>query len=222
MRMYCCLVWIFAAAVFLGGSHASAQGVPTETVSRTSTYSNQPNSRQVEVANLRADIQILDRRLREMSMEMEEMMRQNRALVAELERQRKQNDQMDDVVRQAQLARVVNDLDSKSGQADSEMRRQIIREVSAQIEELGRQTQNAMDALARNVSSRPTPSAPRPSFSEDFPKEGVSYVVVSGDTLSAIAKRHNSAVRDIQNANQITNPAAIQVGQTLFIPQRQN
>jgi LysM repeat protein len=220
MQKYSFLFWLWSGSIFFLGWCVLAQSVQGQTGTRP--VSNQPDSRQVELANLKADVQMLDRKLREMNIAMEELMRRNRDLLTELERQRSQNGQLTDMVRQAQLARAISELDQKNSQAQAELRRQIIREVTGQIEELGKQTQAAMDSLARSVSSRPTPPAPRANFSDDFPREGVSYVVRGGDTLSAIASRHNSTVRDIQNANQITNPASIQVGQTLFIPQRQN
>jgi LysM repeat protein len=221
MQKYSFLIWLWVVSIFGVGWWGLVQSAHAQTGSRP-VPTSQPDSRQVELANLKADVQMLDRRVREMSIAMEELMRRNSDLLAEVERQRTQNGQLADMVRQAQLARAISDLDQKNSQAQAELRRQIIREMTGQIEELGKQTQTAMDALARSVSSRPTPAAPRVNFSEDFPKEGVSYVVKSGDTLSGIASRHNSTVRDIQNANQITNPASIQVGQTLFIPQRQN
>jgi LysM repeat protein len=56
-------------------------------------------------------------------------------------------------------------------------------------------------------------------FSEDYPKTGKPYVVRSGDTLSGIARKHNSTVKYIQNANKIANPAKdLRVGETIFIP----
>lgn len=47
----------------------------------------------------------------------------------------------------------------------------------------------------------------------------MSYVVKSGDTLSAIASRHNTTVQAILAANpQIKNPNAISVGQQIKLP----
>lgn len=193
---------------------------------RMAASSSSIDSRQVEIANLRADVQNMDRRVREMTIGMEELARQNQELSAQLERlQRSQAGQMGDVVRQPQLTQAINDLQGKTQTANAELRRQIVREVTQQIEQLGKQTQAAIDAVARNASAaRPsTPVAQRQAtFSEDFPREGVSYTVESGDNLSRIAARHNSTVRDIQNANQIADPTTIKPGQTLFIPQRQN
>jgi LysM repeat protein len=222
MRKICLFVVFLTTSFFWAGCDtfpqvASAQPSPQMTAAGT-----HPDSRQVELANLRADVQALDRRVREMSIAMEDLVRRNRELSAEIEQQKRRNGQLEDLVGQAQLERAIQDLNQRMQAANAEQRRQIIREVTQQIESLGKQTQAAIDALARNVSSRPAQVASRPSFSDDFPREGVSYTVRSGDTLSAIATRHNSTVRDIQNANQISNPASIQVGQVLFIPQRSN
>ncbi len=45
-----------------------------------------------------------------------------------------------------------------------------------------------------------------------------SYVVVGGDTLSAIAHKFDVSVADLAAFNEITNIDAIQVGQELKIP----
>jgi len=188
-----------------------------------SQTANAQSSQQVELANLRADMQVLDRRLREMNNAMEDLIERNRRLSNEIEQLKRKNSELNGMVHQSQLDRAISDLQQRMQAANADQRRQIIREVTQQIDALGKQTQTAIDAVARNVSSRPSSSpVSRPTFSEDFPKEGISYTVRSGDTLSGIASRNNSTIRDIQNANQITNPAAIQVGQTLFIPQRNN
>ncbi len=210
MRKFCFFLLVFSF-VWIGGGMTP----------QTATAQSDP--RQVELANMRADLQVLDRRMREMNLAMEELAERNRRLAAELEQVKRQNSQAPGAVGQAQLDQAINNLRQQLQTANTDQRRQIIREVTQQIEALGKETQTAIDALARNVSSRPsTTTISRPTFSEDFPKEGISYTVRSGDTLSGIATRNNSTVRDIQNANQITNPAAIQVGQTLFIPQRGN
>jgi len=47
---------------------------------------------------------------------------------------------------------------------------------------------------------------------------GQTYVVESGDTLSAIAARFDTTVRAIVRANDLTDPDVIDVGQELTIP----
>jgi LysM repeat protein len=84
------------------------------------------------------------------------------------------------------------------------------------MERLARQTQAAIDALAKNQATRP---AVQTAFSEEFPKEGINYTVQAGDTLSGIAKKTGAKLADVRNANKIADDTRIRVGQTLFIPQ---
>jgi len=69
------------------------------------------------------------------------------------------------------------------------------------------------------------PGAPVLTPTPDFPhnQTGVArgpetYIVQSGDMLSAIAERYSISVEAIVQANNITNPDALEVGQTLTIP----
>lgn len=58
------------------------------------------------------------------------------------------------------------------------------------------------------------------SATGDYPKEGISYTIKKGDTLSKIALEHKSKVTHIQAANKIQDPHKdLRVGQTIFIPQ---
>ena len=43
------------------------------------------------------------------------------------------------------------------------------------------------------------------------------YVVVKGDTLSSIARRYNTTVKALAEANKIENPNKIEIGQVLTI-----
>lgn len=68
-------------------------------------------------------------------------------------------------------------------------------------------------------------SAPADVASEAAPDDGSdgsggdrTYVVESGDTLSAIAERFDTTVRAIVRANDIADPDVIDVGQELTIP----
>lgn len=90
-----------------------------------------------------------------------------------------------------------------------------MQQVSRQMEELARRTNAAIDSLAKGMAQRA--SVPT-TFSDDFPKEGTTYTVQKGDTLSSIAQKTGARLQDIVNANKITDPTKIQVGQALFIP----
>ena len=63
------------------------------------------------------------------------------------------------------------------------------------------------------------PAAGNPSTSSDsFNGNGGRYTVRPGDTLSGIASRYGTSVGAIAQANGISNPNFIQVGQQLTIP----
>jgi LysM repeat protein len=115
-----------------------------------------------------------------------------------------------------QLNRAVADLNRSMQTGLSEQKREVLQQVAGQIEKLGKQTNAALDALARNQATRPVVQT---NFSEDFPKEGVNYTVLPGDSLAVIAKKNNAKQQDIINANKISDPSKLRAGQTLFIPQ---
>lgn len=55
-------------------------------------------------------------------------------------------------------------------------------------------------------------------FAASAYQEGPVYIVQQGDTLSVIAQRFNISIEDLQNANNITDPNALDIGQRLLIP----
>jgi len=63
----------------------------------------------------------------------------------------------------------------------------------------------------------PTPGLPPPRTATPVPSEQ-RYVVRTGDSLSAIAARFGVSPEAIQQANHLTNPDSIYVGQELTIP----
>ena len=69
-------------------------------------------------------------------------------------------------------------------------------------------------AMATSVLSAPTAKVPLLT-STSMP---VVYVVKPGDTLSAIAKEFGGTVEALQQANNISDPRRLQIGQELIIP----
>lgn len=57
----------------------------------------------------------------------------------------------------------------------------------------------------------PTPTGVPPGFT--------TYTVQAGDTLFSIAQRNGTTVQAIVDANELANPNALRIGQTLLIPQ---
>ena len=70
------------------------------------------------------------------------------------------------------------------------------------------------------VSKAPTTPPPPQSFSTDYPQKGFVHKVEKGETVSSIAKKYESKVSWIINANQIADPTKVFVGKELFVPQK--
>lgn len=167
---------------------------------------------QYQVANMQEDIRVLDERTRGLQLQVEQITRENRDLK---DRINEMKELTASVVTLAQLNNAVAEATRGYQAGDREM----LLKVTKQVEQLAKQTQSAIDSLAAGISQRPSGGKPMVNFTEDYPRTGVTYTVQPGDTLSSMATRFNSSVRDIQNANKISDPKGLQVGQTLFIPQ---
>lgn len=207
------------------GAGSERLGTTPRAETASSTPSASTSRPAPEVLNLREDVRLLSSRLAEMENNMEEMMRRNLSLqnrIRDLESSL-QGSQQQNYATVQQLDRVREELRTFASEEGRRNRREAITEATRLVEDLSRQTQSALDTLTRSINARPTgggTAASTRQFSEDFPREGVTHVVARGETLSGIAQRYGSSVRDIQNANRIDRPETIQVGQTLFIPLR--
>ncbi len=161
----------------------------------------------VELANLREDVRMLVQRVGELSIRVEQLEKENADLA------RSSAGAQQNVATLSQLNTAIADLTRDIKTADAQTKSEVLAVVATQMENLAKQTNVALDAMSRNRAA----AAPA-SFSDNFPKEGVSYTVQSGDTLSKIAQKTGAKVADIINANKITDPAKVQVGQVLFVP----
>lgn len=171
------------------------------------TLSAQVSQQQLgpQVAGLHEDVRILAQQVGSMALRIEQLERDNARL-------RSATAGIDTTYATvAQLNAAVADLNRAIRSGDAAAREQS----AAAVTELAKQTNAAIDSVARGMAARP---AVQTTFTDDFPKQGLSYVIQRGDTLSSIAARFKSTVKDIQNANRITDPTKIQVGQSLFIP----
>jgi len=166
-------------------------------------------SAQVELANLREDVRGLTQRVGELSLRLEQLEREN----AELRQQANGADRQR--VTMAQMNDAIAEINRALRAAIATSKTETLQQVSGQLEKLGKQTNAALESVARAQATRP---AVQTNFSEDFPKEGVSYTVQKGDSIALIAKKTGAKQQDIVNANKISDPSRIVVGQTLFIP----
>jgi len=164
---------------------------------------------QVELANLREDVRGLTQRVGELALRVEQLEREN----AELRRRLGSTGKSQATI--AQLNDAVAELNRKLQSAVADAKTDTLQHVAAQMEKLAKQTNAALDSLAKVQATRP---AVQTTFAEDFPKEGVSYTVQKGDSLALIAKKTGAKQQDIINANKLADPSHITGGQTLFIP----
>jgi LysM repeat protein len=166
------------------------------------------NSSQFEIANLREDVRGLTQRVGELSLRVEQLEREN----AELRQRAGTADKS--YVTMSHLNDAVADMARNIRAAVAASKTETLQNVSAQLEKLGKQTNAALESLAKSQSA----PAVQTTFSDDYPKEGISYTVQKGDSLAAIAKKTGAKQQDIVNANKLSDPSRIVVGQTLFIP----
>lgn len=163
----------------------------------------------VDYANLREDLRGLTQRVGDLSIKVEQLEREN----AELRQKASAADRAYATV--AQLHEAEADMKRNIRTAVTASQSDTLEKVGVQLEKLGKQTNVAIDSLAKAQATRPVVQA---SFPENFSKEGISYTVQKGDTLAVIAKKTGAKQQDIVNANKISDPSHITVGQTLFIP----
>jgi nucleoid-associated protein YgaU len=99
--------------------------------------------------------------------------------------------------------------------------REAINELSTKLTELvekleSRQFPTRTTSTTPATSSGGTDSDSSPAAAA--PEEGI-YLIQSGDTLSAVAKRFGVSLSSLLAANPTVNPRALQIGQKIVIPQ---
>lgn len=174
----------------------------------TTTALAQMSAPQVELANLREDVRGLSQRVGDLTLKVEQLERENNSLRSKSGAAERSSATL------TQLHEALADLNRDLKAAIAASKSETLQQVGAQMEKLANQTNAALDSLAKAQATRPAVQA----FTENYPKEGVSYTVQKGDTLAVIAKKTGAKQQDIINANKLTDPSRIVVGQTLFIP----
>jgi LysM repeat protein len=164
---------------------------------------------QVELANLREDVRDLTQRVGALSLKVEQLERENAELRG------KSGSAEKSYATVAQLNEAIAELNRLIKSSVANAKAETLQQVGAQMEKLGNATNAALDSLAKVQATRP---AVAPTFSDSFPKEGVNYTVQKGDSLATIAKKTGAKQQDIINANKLSDPSKIMLGQTLFIP----
>jgi DNA repair exonuclease SbcCD ATPase subunit len=169
------------------------------------------------VANLTQDMLAVRDVIGDLRMEMEDLRRQNVRLREEVRRATAGRSAQGEVLRQVD-ARLAS-LKAELLENDAATKKEIVASVSKQIDSLAAQMREALEKIA-DASAADPGSSPPPSFSEDYPKDGIMYLVRPGDTLSEIATAQGSRVQWIRDANKIVDVNRdLRAGETIFVPQ---
>ena len=138
-----------------------------------------------------------------------------RNLRAEVERLRDRLDELD-AGRQDVYRRVEGIEGDVAGEVRANRQRldQLEQRVAAVDAARAKDRQAIVDELSREMAKLVNSRAPAPRT-----VSGVEHVVQPGQTLSEIAAVYGVRTRAIVEANNLTDPNNIRVGQTLFIPE---
>jgi LysM repeat protein len=175
----------------------------------------QPAPSALDVANLREDVRGLTQRVGELSLKVEQLEREN----AELRQRTSALGSTYATV--AQVDSAIADVNRAIKSAVGTAKKETLEQVSVQMEKLANATNHALESLAKSQAAATplTAKAAAPAtFSDNYPKEGTNYTVAKGDYLASIAKKTGAKAQDIINANKLSDPSHLTVGQTLFIP----
>jgi LysM repeat protein len=165
----------------------------------------------VEIANLREDVRMLHQRVERLELMIEQLQSQN----SRLQTQAAAGAQSYATV--TQLNEAIAEVNRAAKSAAAGNRTEILAQIQRQLDGLARQTNDALASLSRSrTASAATVTAP--AFTDNFPKDGITYTVQRGDTISVIARKTGAKVQDIINANRIADATKLMPGDKLFIP----
>ena len=171
----------------------------------------------VQVANLKQDLELISRELAGLRSEVELLRRENAQLRVVVDSFSKKANS-DQGISAAQVIQINSRLSSleKRVQANTGSQATMQTSVNQQMQELIKQMNDGFETVSKSTAT-PTPAK---TFSTDYPQKGFVHKVEKGETVSSIAKKYESKVKWIIDANQITDPTKVFVGKELFVPQK--
>ena len=171
----------------------------------------------VRVANLKQDMELVSRELAGLRTEVELLRRENAQLRVQVEQSiRKYSSNTGSSAENLQrMSDRMQGLENRLNQSENS---QIIlqKSMEAKVKDLIMQMNKGFEKV--QTVSKPVSTAQ--SFNQDYPQSGFVHKVKSGETVSSIAKKYDSKVSWIINANQIQDPKKVYVGKELFVPQK--
>ena len=167
------------------------------------------------LANLKQDIELVNREVTGLRSEVEMLRRENAQLRISVEQasREKSNKREDRIV--LELQNRLQALELAFNQSER-ARGSTQKELNQKFQQIIEQMNRGFDQVSK--STNPTPQTP--TFSNDYPKNGFVHVVEKGETVSSIAQKYKSKVSWIIDANQISDPTKVFVGRELFVPQK--
>lgn len=171
----------------------------------------------VQVANLKQDLELISRELAGLRSEVDLLRRENAQLRVVVESISKQSSSSQGLS-SAQMIQINGRLSAleKKVQENAFSLTKIQTNANQQIQELIKQ----MNSGFAKLSSNTVESTPTNTFSSDYPQKGFVHKVEKGETVSSIASKYKSKVQWIIDANQIVDPTKVFVGKELFVPQK--
>jgi LysM repeat protein len=171
----------------------------------------------VQVANLKQDLELISRELAGLRSEVELLRRENAQLRVVVDSFSKKANS-DQGISAAQVIQINSRLSSleKRVQANTGSQATMQTSVNQQMQELIKQMNDGFETVSKSTAT-PTPAK---TFSTDYPQKGFVHKVEKGETVSSIAKKYESKVKWIIDANQIADPTKVFVGKELFVPQK--
>jgi LysM repeat protein len=169
----------------------------------------------VIIANLKQDMELINREVSGLRSEVELLRRENAKLRVVL-------DQLSRNQSSSQDRSMLNDLQNRlqlvelAQKQSDRARGSMQEEVNQKFQQIIGQMNQGFEQLTK--INQPSTSYPEPTFSNDYPKNGFVHKVEKGETVSSIAQKYKSKVSWIIDANQITDPNKVFVGKELFVP----
>ena len=167
------------------------------------------------LANLKQDIELVNREVTGLRSEVEMLRRENAQLRVVV-------DQSIRSKREGQKSGQVLELQNRLQALELAFRQSERARVTTQ-EEINKKFQQIIEQMNRGfdqVTQSSNSSTQTPTFSNDYPKNGFVHKVEKRETVSSIAQKYKSKVSWIINANQIADPNKVFVGRELFVPQK--
>jgi len=170
----------------------------------------------IRLANLTQDVELLSRQVAILRSEVEALRRENAQLKATVA----SGSSSDSLrfVRESMESKFAS-FRQEIAASNTAHSKELLTQVNAKLTELARLTKTQVDGIAGAVTAIQG-QKPKGPVKVVHPKTGIVYKVRSGDTLSAIARKHVSTVPWIKAANGIVEDTSLQVDREIFVAQK--